>query len=79
VSFRIIVLALSLSAAALADEKVNPPRGLPPRFMTVARIDRETIELIEVQPVEGRPDDSAESRRTARLKSLRGSTPGGRS
>jgi hypothetical protein len=67
-----VVLALSLNAAALADEKVNPPRGLPPRFMSVASIDQETIELIEVQPVEGRPDDSAESRRTARLKSLRG-------
>jgi hypothetical protein len=67
-----LVLALSLNAVALAEDEVKPPKGLPPRFMTVAKIDRDNIELIEVQAVEGRPDDSTESRRTARLKSLRG-------
>ena len=69
---RIVVLALSLNAAVLAAAEVKPPKGLPPRFMTVAKIDKDKIELIEVQAVEGRPDDSSENRRTARLTSLRG-------
>jgi hypothetical protein len=67
-----LVLALSLNAVALAEDEVKPPKGLPPRFMTVAKIDKDNVELIEVQAVEGRPDDSTESRRTARLKSLHG-------
>jgi hypothetical protein len=70
--YRIVALALSLNAAGLAADAVKPPKGLPPRFMTVAAIDKENIELIEVQPVEGRPDDSTQSRRKARLKLLRG-------
>jgi hypothetical protein len=56
----------------VAAEEVKPPKGMPPRFMTVAKIDKDKIELVEVQAVEGRPDDSIESRRTARLKTLRG-------
>jgi hypothetical protein len=67
-----LVLALWLTAVALVEGEVQPPKGLPPRFMTVAKIDKVSIELIEVQAVTGRPDDLNESRRTARLKSLRG-------
>jgi hypothetical protein len=70
--YRIVIFALSLNAVALAKEEINPPKGLPPRFMTIAKIDKENIVLIEVQPVEGRPAEFTETRRTARLKSLRG-------
>jgi hypothetical protein len=70
--YRIVALALSLNAVALADDAVKPPKGVPPRFMTVAEIGAETIELIEVQPVEGRSDESTTSRRKARLKLLHG-------
>jgi hypothetical protein len=76
--YRIAVLALALHAVAATADEVKPPKGLPPRFMTVAKIDKDSIELIEVQAVERRPDDSTESRRTARLKSLRGFDTKGR-
>jgi hypothetical protein len=70
--YRILALALSLNAVALADDAVKPPKGVPPRFMTVAVIGEETIVLIEVQPVEGRSDEATTSRRKARRELLRG-------
>jgi hypothetical protein len=74
-----LVLALSLNAVALAGDGVKPPKGLPPRFMTVAKIDKDNIELIEVQTVEGRP--TIQPKVGERLASSRsaGSIPRGRS
>jgi hypothetical protein len=69
---RSFVLALSMVSFAHAADPVSPPKGLPPRFMTVAKIDKDVIELIEVEPVEGMAGASTESTRKAPIKSLHG-------